>query len=285
MNLVRGILGQLPASWVAGLGRLQWRHPLLKRIIQRCADSFRDRDGIIQRGIGRGLRFNPGQTNAGYLLGTSEPDLQEAFSQFVPHAGVVYDIGANVGFFAILAGRLVGPSGQVVCFEPLPSNVKSLRHNIEINEFETFSVQQVALDDCDGVATLATSINQALGRFETLGRPDAAGDTIEVSVKRLDTVVEELKLRPPSLIKIDVEGAEVRVLKGSTNVIEAAAPVLLIELHGTNEGVADFLEKHNYEIHVLGTPLGIRQADWHSHIVAIPSDRKTLNLRDISFNG
>ena len=68
MGLLEQLVGRLPRSWITSVARLQWRHPYLKRPVGWAADRFRDRNGEIQQGEGRGLKFNPGRANAGYLL-------------------------------------------------------------------------------------------------------------------------------------------------------------------------------------------------------------------------
>ena len=112
----------MPLSWVKGVSRLQWKHPALKWFIHRGQGLFRNRTGRIGRGVGKGLLFNVGSCNAGYLLGTTEPEVQEVLATLLRPGMAFYDIGANVGFYSILAARLTGPTGLVISFEPLPLN-------------------------------------------------------------------------------------------------------------------------------------------------------------------
>lgn len=67
------------------------------------------------------MRIDPSGVAAGYALGTSEPLIQEVFAEHIPSGGVVWDIGANIGFYSLIASRLVG-DGKVVAFEPLPAS-------------------------------------------------------------------------------------------------------------------------------------------------------------------
>jgi len=88
-------------------------------------------------------------------------------------------------------------------------------------------------------------------------------------VRRLDSLISS-GLPKPDFVKMDVEGGEVDILTGATKMLQDSRPLLLIELHGTNEAVAAILEKQNYSIQVLGTTQEIREAHWNSHIVATP---------------
>src|SRR5947207_7653250 len=107
MNVFASLLGRLPRKWLKVGSRMQWQHPLFRRLFEWVANKVRWRDGTIQQGIGRGLRFNPGGSNAGYVLGTFEPLMQEALQRIVQPGMCVYDVGANVGFISILAAKLV----------------------------------------------------------------------------------------------------------------------------------------------------------------------------------
>ena len=71
MSPLVDLVGQLPRPWLKAIAQLQWCHPLFKLGFAWAADQFRSQDGIIQQGIGKGLRFNTGNSNAGYLLGTT----------------------------------------------------------------------------------------------------------------------------------------------------------------------------------------------------------------------
>src|SRR5262245_8493915 len=204
MSLLHRALGVLPRPWLKGAARLQWRHPWLRALVQRVADQFRGRDLQIAQGIGQGLWFNAGKSNAGYVLGTTEPLLQSAFALILKPGMTLYDVGASVGFQSVLAARLVGSGGRVIAFEPFPDSAALLRHNVQLNKFQHVKVLQVAVAAADGSAKFK------LGEEVTWGKLDDRG-TLEVEVRSLDSVTRELGLSP-SAIKIDVEGGELKVL-------------------------------------------------------------------------
>jgi FkbM family methyltransferase len=282
MSLLTKMVGSLPDSWITSVARLQWRHAYLKSAVNFAANRFRNSDGVIQTGEGRGLKFNAGGANAGYLLGTSEPSMQAAMAALIRPKMTVFDIGANVGFFSMIAARLVGPKGRVVSFEPLPINSNQCEYNAALNAFEHVLVRTEALGNENGSANFFTSDTPTLGRFEKFGSPDESHARTIVPVRRLDSVLQEKNLPKPSFIKMDVEGAEVDVLEGASQTLAENRPLLLVELHGTNEPVAVALEKQDYVIRVLGSTKDIRAARWNAHVIATPRERDDLNEAVIS---
>ncbi len=275
MSLLARAVARLPRGWIARLSSLQFRSPRLGKVIRRFADALRGRDGVIQRGVGKGLRFNT-TANIGYLLGTSEPDVQMALSLLLRPNMVFYDVGASIGFTAVLGARLVGSQGTVVCFEPLEANVRQLLHNVSLNRFSHVVARCEALSDRQGPVRFAVSEIPTLGRMTDAadGRtPDRFERFLEVPARRLDDVVADSGLPPPHVIKMDVEGAEVQVIAGGAATLRTARPVLVIELHGTNRAVHAALSSLGYRLHVLGSPEGVTDAHWNSHVVALPRER------------
>lgn len=267
------ITGALPVSWVKAISRAQWRHPLLKRSFDWAANHFRNQDATIQQGVGQGLRFNNGRSNAGYMLGTTEPRVQNALQSLILPRMVVYDVGANVGFFTVIAARL-SPQGRVVAFEPLFENLEHIRHNIVLNNFQNIIVRSEALSDIDAQAQFQVSAEPTWGKLVSVGK-DAGlkAGTIEVKVSRLDSLVEAGEIPTPDLIKIDVEGAEAQVLRGAERTLRKARPLLLIELHGTNQTVASLLESLCYCHAILGDTRAISDAPGDAYVAAASTER------------
>lgn len=276
MTLLIKIAGRLPPSWLKSVGRLQWAHPGFKRAVNWAAERFRNQDAEIQRGEGRGLKFNTGAANAGYLLGTSEPGVQSALAQLIRPKMTVYDIGANVGFFSMIAARLVGPYGRVVSFEPLPMNADQITHNAVINNFDNIVVRLEALGNDNGWAPFFASDVPTLSRLAQFGAPAGSCAQTNVSLRQLDGLIEDTRLPLPDFIKIDVEGAEADVLLGACHTIAKSRPILLVELHGTNGPVAGALEEQGYLVFVLGSRDDVRNAPWNAHIIAVPKEREDL---------
>jgi FkbM family methyltransferase len=175
-----------------------------------------------------GRRWLSTSANHGCWLGTYERDLQQLFVRELKPGDVVYDVGANVGFFSLLASVLVGPAGRVVAFEPLPRNVELLRANLGLNAVANVDIVAAA------VAGKAGSTLFAIGGSPSMGSMDASRG-IEVRVVGLDELVANGEIPLPAAIKMDIEGAESRALSGARNILEAHRPTLFLSTHGYRE--------------------------------------------------
>jgi FkbM family methyltransferase len=248
---------------------------VLHQMVGLARDRLRSRDLEIQDGLGKGLRFNAGGSAAGYLLGTWQPSMQVALGNLIRDGETFYDVGANVGFFTVIGARLAGPAGKVVCFEPVPDNFRQIRHNAMLNNFTNIEVVETALGSADAELPFWTSAEPTWGKLAaTATAPDKLIGEIKVAVKRLDSILGDADLRSPQVIKIDVEGAEVDVLSGALETLQAYRPRLLIELHGTNAEVAKFLSELDYKAVALGECASIIDAHWNADVVAIPTDEE-----------
>jgi FkbM family methyltransferase len=200
----------------------------------------------ILQGPLRGRRWIVGSATHGCWLGSYEFETQRAFGRLVRAGDVVYDLGANVGFYSLLGARLAGDAGAVYSFEPLPRNLKFLRKHLAMNGLRNCSVIDAAVADFDGTM-----------KFESSKAPTTAhlseGGDVAVRVMRLDSMVERGEIRAPDVMKIDVEGSEVKLLQGAARTIEEFRPRILLathdrELHGE---CVEFLEAREYRIELL----------------------------------
>jgi FkbM family methyltransferase len=132
----------------------------------------------------------------------------------------------------LLASRLVGPEGRVLAFEPHPENCRWIRKSVARNEYRNIDLYELALSDANGIAQL--HLGEKSG-FHTLlpGKPRREKGVINVQTRRLDDLLEEISLnRPIDAIKIDVEGADMHVLRGARKTISR------------NPGIVIFLDVH-----------------------------------------
>lgn len=177
----------------------------------------------ILRGPARGMRWTVGASSHSCWLGTYEPETQRTMARLIRPGATVYDIGANCGYYTLLAAKRVGARGHVVAVEPDPENVSALRAHVARNRLNRVTVLAAAAADTDGVATFARGATSATGRLAEKG--------ITVPVVRLDTMCEEGRIPPPDVCKIDVEGAAGRVLAGMSAIIAAHSPAFVIAMH------------------------------------------------------
>lgn len=251
MGILQYVIERVPASWLRAGARLRGRFRVVKRATDWLPGLLRHRQGVIRNGLGRGLKFNGGASAVGFLLGTHDTDVQYAMGRLLRPTTTCYDIGANVGFTAILAARCVGPGGRVDCFEPLAVNAAQIRGNADLNGFTHVHVHQLALGGDDGEAEFHTSHAPTWGRLAEAGATPEASGTIRVPVRRLDRLVATEGLPDPQFIKMDVEGAEADVLAGARELLTRARPVMVIELHHTHQAVVDALAGLGYVVRPL----------------------------------
>ena len=172
--------------------------------------------------------------------------------EFVTPASVVWDVGANVGLFSFAAASLAGPDGHVVAFEPDAWLVQLLRRSALDQPAHSAPVQVVpaAVASQMSIRTLClANRSRAANYLAEFGTTETGGAREEQSVLAvtLDWLLESLP--HPGVVKIDVEGAEMEVLKGAKRLFETVRPVVLCEVIPASErAVTDFLHDHDYQI-------------------------------------
>lgn len=262
----------LPVPLVRWVGRRMARGGLTRRLLSPVVRKIRSTDVEIRHGLAAGFRFNAGKSHAGFALGTSEQHVQDTLANVTPTGGVVYDIGANVGFFTLLASRLVGPSGAVVAFEPVRENVRVLERNLQMNPSTNVRVRPEAVGDRPGEAELVNADNSVAARLRGPG-DEADAIVTRVPVVSLDDLVRDGVIPPPDVVKVDVEGAEVSVLRGMASILHEMAPTIVCETHGTLAAVVRELDAAGYEVTCLEGPLHSNELPWNAHLLARPYSR------------
>jgi len=217
------------ADIVNGLGQM----PLVGTVLRWYAHQYKEGSVVrITRGYASGMKWRRHHRYVnGYWTGIYEVDLQKAIVNALNRGGVFYDVGANAGFFTVLAAKCVGASGRVFSFELLPENARSLREQIEINSLNQCKLVEVALSSQSGLQTFVRTEHNAYGH---LLRSDEQPNETEGELIRTMKLDEFVLCHPhPDVIKIDVEGAETEVLAGAHSLLGSKRPpVLIIELHG-----------------------------------------------------
>jgi FkbM family methyltransferase len=271
------VFSVVPSPLLRFLSHNQWRSQTLRRVCTWGASLLKGRDGVILRGTGQGLRFNVAGSHSAFILGNHETEVQEFLAAVLRPGMTYYDVGANVGFFAVIAARLVGPSGHVVCFEPLPANAKQIEYNARLNGFSNIAVRCEALGGSNRTEVFQTSAEPTWGMLATVGKaPDKVSGQIPVNVRTLDSIFAAGNLPRPDVIKMDIEGAEAEALTGAMKLLQTSRPLLVIELHRTNLAVTTILDKLDYRSAVLGSSIAVQDADWDANIVAVPSEHVDL---------
>ncbi len=213
----------------------------------------------ILSGPNAGMYFSmPRLERASFVLGTYERHVVAVMRARLTEGMVAFDVGANAGYFSLVMARLVSARGRVVAFEPDPKNVKALRANIAANCLSNVTCVAKAVSDTSGPVSFATFDYSLVGQIATEHTPDDAA-VLEVDGVTLDDYVYENGCAPPHFIKIDVEGAEHKVLYGASRVLKQARPVVVAEVRGGTmwEEIKAFVVAHGYE------PLVLPGGEWN----------------------
>jgi FkbM family methyltransferase len=140
---------------------------------------------------------------------------------------VVIDVGAHIGYYTLLFARRVGERGCVLAVEPALATFASLRRNIELNPAVNVRACRMALSDRQGVARLRFGKHSGLTHLAT--HDDPGDETTPMST--LDDFVKEQGLTRLDFLKVDIEGAEGRLLAGAVDTLRRLRPIVMIEVN------------------------------------------------------
>lgn len=164
----------------------------------------------------RGAQWIVGSGRKAYWFGTYESHFQRLLCDELDSRSVFFDIGANAGFYSLLAARM---GAAVFAFEPFPANAAFVRRHAALNRFQ-ISVQELALSNYDGIGSFVGS--GAVGHIASKGIP--------IKVAKLDSLISA-GLPSPSHIKMDIEGAELEALRGAEHCIRTHRPKIFLAVH------------------------------------------------------
>jgi FkbM family methyltransferase len=246
------------------------RVPVVGSALRKLARRFPEGSVVeIRSGVAAGYKWRRHHRYVnGYWLGHYELEIQDLLQEELKSGQTFFDVGANAGFFTLVAAKLVGTGGRCVAFDPAPANDQSIREQLELNGLSNCVSVPKAVGARAGTATFAFSApGSAMGH---LGAADNGEQSLEVQVISLD---EAAKLYGrPDFIKLDVEGADIEAMQGATDLLRDARPRWLIELHGENcqREVGRMLREAGYTIFDLaGKPIDPHQP-LPRHILARP---------------
>jgi FkbM family methyltransferase len=201
----------------------------------------------VRSGINKGAQWIVGSSIHGCWLGTYEHDKQALVLELVQPDMIVWDIGANAGFYTLAFARIVGKSGRVYAFEPFAENANNLLRHVHLNGLENTKVIQAALADQSGLAAFS------IGKSNAHGRISGKDTSYMVPTFAADDFIARFPKSLPQLIKIDVEGAETAVLSGAAQLLSTCGPDILLALHGEAQGreCREILHSRGYRIYYL----------------------------------
>ena len=148
---------------------------------------------------------------------TIEIFIKQVYERFykVKEGDIVVDVGANVGMFTVKAALSVGDKGKVVSIEPIEENFELLKKNVEFHNLVNVQIIRKALGRERGKTTMIKSLLSGTHQLKGLKNPEFPIQEVDVEMDTLDNIVKQLNINRIDLLKIDVEGAELEVLKGA----------------------------------------------------------------------
>ena len=171
-----------------------------------------------------------------YLRGIREAHATVEFQKRLKPGQVIVDIGANIGYYALMEAKSSGNEGRVYAIEPVDENIALLRRNVDANRYENVEVYNMAIGDKNCTQDINLSKQSNLGTFCKNLDLDPSGETKAVDVQTLDKFLQGK--RNPDIVRMDVEGYEFEILKGMKETFANTESLqLFIEVH------ADFLGK------------------------------------------
>lgn len=217
-----------------------------------------------------------------YCTGEWEPWETKIIVDTLKPGGHFVDVGANIGYFTLLAASIVGKQGKIFSFECNPDTVEVLKRNIALNGFATIMLTEAAVGEAPGTASIASrEIGNRGGDFVRFsedgtnrfdgGDDAAAADNqrhIQVPVLRVDTVLDDIQI---DMIKVDIEGAEAKALRGMTGLFSAprSLPDIIFEITpdyiraagDDPKAMLDMLKGHGYTIYRTDADIPVEIGD------------------------
>jgi FkbM family methyltransferase len=223
------------------------------------------------------------------LRGRFENAERQFVERYLELGMTALDIGAHHGFYSLLASKKVGRNGRVVAFEPSPRERERLTRHLAWNTCSNVCVEEAALGETEGRADFFIVTSKETG-CNSLREPKTKHPTrrLQVQVKRLDDYLRTSQIERVDFIKLDVEGAELSVLKGAGEVLEnRPRPVLLCEVQDLRTKawgypaleIIKFLASRGYDWFMLLEDGSLRMVntngrkEWDGNFAAVPPER------------
>jgi len=229
-----------------------------------------------------------------FVTGNYEPNEFYLLSQVIRPGMIFVDAGANMGLYTLFVARKIGAHGTVVAIEPSTRECERLLRNVAINSLSNVHLLRNAVSDaCSDVDLLIAddewSGHNTLGAF-AYDTPLAIKERVRAC--RLDDIVSREGLSRVDIIKLDIEGAELRALKGASKILERFRPLLLLELAdralrhqgGSSSQIWDFCRQKGYRIFAFdqttGLPVLAQQKPYYDseNVVAVPESYEVGGL-------
>ena len=195
----------------------------------------------ILHGPAQGMKWILGSTEPNYWLRAYEQEKVDRLLTYLRPSSVFYDIGANVGYYSLVAAR---KCQSIFAFEPLPANFDYLKRHIAINQLQNCTPIEAAVTDHEGIVSFSEGNSTCEGAIREAG-------ALLVRAVRLDAFIE--RAPAPDVMKIDVEGAELGALRGAKRLLTEHHPVVFLATHSNelDRQCREFLLQCGYQVENL----------------------------------
>ena len=260
----------------------------LASVSRRMKTIFGENPSIMALPFGARWLLEGSALDQSLLSGNFENAETRFVERFLQAGMTVLDIGAHHGFYTLLASKLVGPTGRVVSFEPSPRERVRLERHVRLNKCGNVRIEQTALGASPGKAELFL-VEGMEDYCNSLRPPAVNAETrrVPVNVTTLDEFLSSTRLTGVHFIKLDVEGAELEVLKGASNLLrQSSRPVFMIEVYDIRtkpwgyaaRDIVRFLMERTFEWYSLDEsgmprPVDATSPSFDANLVAVPAER------------
>jgi FkbM family methyltransferase len=244
------------------------------------------------------LRLDEHMESQIFWYGDYSREVLNVLARLLAPGMVVIDAGANIGEVSLFAAKRVRPGGRVISFEPVPGLAQRLRANVARNDLAAVEVVEMGLAEHEGSAEIFTSREcfrdgtSHAGLATLYAQPGRAKPIASIALTTLDRFVHERGLDRVDVLKVDVEGAELPLLRGSAETLGLHRPWLLLEVQQETSRAAGyghaeiltFLERYGYRFARLGRrgalqPLSVATLLPFQNVLAIPPGRSLSDAR------
>ena len=285
--------------------RLSWGY--LKYLVSRNINSITSFEPYIVKDIlGSKMYLRKSTFGLSFELivdGIRENYITESWQKEINSGDIIVDIGANIGYYALLEAKLTGEKGKVYAIEPIPDNITLLKKSIDINNYKNIDIYQLAIGNSNGNAPIYVGKARNLSSMRMVDSYAEQGGYIDKIDVKLITLDEFLKDKPsPNVVRMDTEGYEYEIIRGMSQTLAKRLPMkMFIEFHFDIIGkeksleLLTILQTNGFEISdatIEEWIVGSHQHKFIAHIVsylakksgAPPYGHKSLTISDIISN-
>ena len=245
-----------------GIGKIS----IVSKLFTRLASTYDLRITKEAKGYKFTVRASP--QSLFYFSGRFEPSVTDLYCSLLKEGMTVADVGASTGYYTLLASKIVWGTGLVLSFEPEPHRFRELVDNILINECNNVKPFKLAISDKEGETEFELLDALGYGCVVEARKSIEKRKRIRVKTTTLDSFLHSLSIEDVDLVKIDVEGAELEVLRGMRKILSRGKVKIICEVHPDRlsslgysiEDVENILKEYGYKIYLI-SPDGLIPTD------------------------